>query len=286
MNVVRLVKVISIEDENDGGRIKVRLKPEDNRLKDSELPYAFPLLPKIFHLIPKVGEEVMVFTSENDEGFSQRYYIGPVISQDNHMFYEPYEYDSRTMLMGTRISPEVAESLKPVTDGAYAKKDEVAVYGRKNTDVILTDNDVRLRAGVKVCEENNKKNVEFNSKNPAFIKLKFNPTEQYADNDKYNSTVSIVGDKVLLLGNVPKNNEIITTNREDLISDEKLKELIEKTHELPYGDILIEFLRLFRDAFINHVHPFPTMKPCATQEIKNLQSYDLTKLISNSIRIN
>ena len=282
----RHVKVISVDDKNDGRRIKVRFKPEDNRLTDDKLPYAFPFLPKIFNIIPKVGESVLAFTMENDEGFTQRFYVGPVISQDNHMYYEPYELDSQTMFIGTRISPEAAESVKPDTKGVYPKKEDIALEGRKNTDIILTEDDVRIRAGVKLCNEENKREVNFNDRNSAFIKVKFNPDEQYADNDKYHSTAAVVADKVLLLGNVPKDGEIITADREDLISDEKMKELIEKSHELPYGDKLVEFLMMFRDAFINHVHPFPTKKPCATDDIKNLQKFDLTTLISNSIRIN
>ena len=283
---MRLVKVISVDDKNDGKRIKVRFKPEDNRLTDDNLPYAFPFLPKIFNIMPKVGECVLAFTIEDDDAFTQRYYIGPVISQDNHMYYEPYEFDSQTMFIGSRISPEAAETTKPDTKGAYPKKEDIAVEGRKNTDIILTEDDVRIRAGVKLCNEENKRDVKFNDRNSAFIKVKFNPEEQYADNDKYHSTAAVVADKVLLLGNVPKDGEIITADRDDLISDQKIKELIEKSHELPYGDKLIEFLMMFRDAFINHVHPFPTKKPCASDEIKNLQNFDLTTLISNSIRIN
>ena len=282
----RQVKVISVEDNNEGRRIKVRFKPEDNRLTDEELPFAFPFMPKIFNVMPKVGESVFAFTMEDDEGFTQRLYIGPIISQDNHLYYEPYELDSQTMFIGTRISPEPAESLKPNTKGAYPKKEDVAIEGRKNTDIILTEDDIRIRAGVKLCNEENKRNVNFNEKNPAFIKIKYNPEEQYADNDKYHSTAAIVADKLLLLGNSSKDGNVLKTDRDELISDEKLKELIEKSHELPYGDKLIEFLMMFRDAFINHVHPFPTKKPCSTDDIKNLQQYDLTTLISNSIRIN
>lgn len=284
--IARLVEVISIDDSSDGRRIKVRLKPEDNHLKDSELPDAFPLLPKTLHIMPKVGESVLVFNMEEDEARTQRFYIGPIISQDNHMYYEPYELDATRMFIGSRLSPDVAQSLIPSTEGAYPDKKDVSIQGRKNSDVILTENDVRVRAGVKVHDEDDKRKVAFNNKSGGFILLRYNPEEQYADNDNYHSTAAIVADKVLLLGNSPKKSEVITADKEELITDEKMKQLIEKAHELPYGDKLIEFLNMFRDAFISHVHPFPTMKPCNTEQIVNLKKYDLTKIISDSVRIN
>lgn len=284
--VFRIAEVISVEDESDGARIKVRLKPEDNRLTDAELPYAYPLIPKIIHIIPKVGESVAVITFDTSDAYTQRTYIGPIISQENHINYEPYGIEADSMFIGARVSPEVAESLKPKTRGAYPNKEDVAFEGRKYSDIILTDNDVRLRSGIKLPKENNPRDISFNDKNGAFLKLRYNPDEQNADDDSYNSTALMVADKVLLLGNVPKDGNIITADRDELVSDDKIKELIEKTHELPYGDKLIEFLIMFRDAFLNHVHPYPTMKPCYTDQLMNLQSYNLSTIISNSIRIN
>ena len=60
----RLCEVLSVVDDNDGLRIKVRLYPEDVKYKTiKELPYCFPLLPKHLHINPKVGECVLVFLS-------------------------------------------------------------------------------------------------------------------------------------------------------------------------------------------------------------------------------
>ena len=58
-------------------------------------------------------------------------------------------------------------------------------------------------------------------------------------------------------------------------------------YRMVYGEPLIEFLEMFRDAFFNHVHPFPTMTPCNTDEIKNLMQYQLKdNLLSNTVRLN
>ena len=280
----RICEVISIDDENDAGRIKVRLTPEDNSLRDSELPFAYPLLPKMLHVMPKVGEAVYVDNRSTTDATSLRRYIGPIISQKDFLYEDPFHLFATSTFPGSRISPMVGDSLKPETKGAYPKKEDIAILGRKYSDIILTENDIRLRSGTKLVDDNNK--VEFNNRNSAFIKLKYNPEQQQADNDTYNSTASIVADKILLLGNVPKDGNIITADTEDLITDDKLKELIEKSHELPYGDKLIEFLKMFVNTFINHTHNFATMSTCKSSDVKNLEKYDLTNILSNSVRIN
>ena len=67
-------------DDANAGRIKVRVDTDGNK-DTSELPYAFPLMPKTFHVLPKVGEGVLVVTGQIGNANSQRYYIGPIISQ-------------------------------------------------------------------------------------------------------------------------------------------------------------------------------------------------------------
>jgi len=45
-------EVISIEDETDGGRIKVRIPDLDTKTLNENLPWCYPMLPKFFHLYP------------------------------------------------------------------------------------------------------------------------------------------------------------------------------------------------------------------------------------------
>ena len=52
-NILKIAKVIQNNDENCGFRIKARIFSEDDNLSDNELPYAFPLLPKMMHVLPK-----------------------------------------------------------------------------------------------------------------------------------------------------------------------------------------------------------------------------------------
>jgi hypothetical protein len=87
---VRICKVLEISDDTDADRVKVRLLPEDSNKTQAELDYAFPLLPKMFHVKPKVGEAVLILLSNTNDGNSQRYYIGPIISQDHRLFFDPF----------------------------------------------------------------------------------------------------------------------------------------------------------------------------------------------------
>ena len=88
----RLCEVLSVIDDNDGLRIKVRLYPEDVKYKTiKELPYCFPILPKHLHINPKVGECVLVFLSTIDHSESNRFFLGPLISQPYTLNFDPVD---------------------------------------------------------------------------------------------------------------------------------------------------------------------------------------------------
>ena len=56
-NIIRFCEVLSVVDDKAGLRIKVRLEPEDANCKYiDDLPYCFPLLPKLNSINSKVGE--------------------------------------------------------------------------------------------------------------------------------------------------------------------------------------------------------------------------------------
>ena len=76
INTVRFCKVISVEDDTDADRIKVRLSPEDNTKTIDEIDYAFPLLPKMFHVKPKVGEAVFLLLATEICGLDLAGFLG------------------------------------------------------------------------------------------------------------------------------------------------------------------------------------------------------------------
>lgn len=283
--IIKICQVIDIYDETDGDRIKVKLSPEDDRKSDDEIPYAFPLLPKLIHIKPKIGEYVLVFLTEINNGYSNRYYIGPIISQPQFMEQDDVLTNVTSLYPGSYKEPDVAPSTNADSHGALAENKDIALYGRKKNDIILTDDDIRLRCGNRLKDDSVKGNIVFNRSDPAYILLRHNDSKQGEKDDEYRSTVNIVGDKINLIGNQSK-EPFRTNDKKDLITNDEIQKIIDKAHQLPYGDILVEFLTLFVDAFAKHVHPYPGLPPCQTSEYLETTTYDLKKMLSDSVRIN
>lgn len=290
MYTFKICKVFSVNDDTDSDLIKVRFRPEDDKISRTEdLPDCFPLLPKMFRVKPKVGEAVFVFTAITGEGNSQRLYIGPVISQTHKMLNDPYD-TAISFTNGAVLGPDIAPSTNPDTHGAYPEGDTVAVRGRGDCDIQINEDDLRIRCGVKISNsdsrnrfktwERRKKdnNAVFNKQSPAYMKLKY-----HRNASDYSTTATIVADKInLITHNIGRFN---LTDRDDLISDKAMDEIIKKAHQLPYGDILIEFLEIFRRAFLSHVHPYPGLPPCTTDDVVKVSSYSLKDMLSENVRI-
>ena len=283
--IIKICEVIDINDTTDGERIKVKLMPEDSGKKISDIPYAFPLLPKHLHIKPKIGEAVLVILSNVSNGNSVRYYVGPIISQPQFLENDNF-INSLSTYPGSFIEPDIAPSTIPESQGAFSKDDDIAIYGRKKSDIILTNNDVRVRCGHRHNDKSKKGGVIFNDVDSSFMLLKHNDNETIVnENEKYTSTATIVADKINLLGNNSK--EPFKTNDKDyLINDDEMKKIIERAHQLPYGDVLVDFLKLFVRTFLTHVHPYPGLPPCQTADYLETSTYDLNKILSESVRIN
>ena len=286
INIVKICEVVWIEDDTDGNRIKVRLTSDDFQTPVEELPYAIPFLPQMLHIKPKLHEAVLVLNAVANNGKSQRYYIGPLISQINHIYNENLfdatnQFDTST---GALEPSELRDVNK--TSGAVPKDDEIAIVGRKFSDIILSDNDLRIRCGAKKIDVLQPKTFSFNSTDSAYIKLKYHENG-LPGVEKCNSTATIVADKINLVGNRSNYHAYYLANDPDeFINDENMAHLINSAHALPYGDILLNFLALFRKVFMEHTHPFPMLPPCQPEDFKNLGKYDLNKILSESVRIN
>lgn len=293
--VVRYCQVLSVDDPTGGYRIKVALKPEDNhkvssdgRIDVDKLDYCLPILPGLFHVKPKVGEGCLVFTAVGNDGNSQRYYIGPVISQPNHLEYDPYFMGGDSLFRGSYLKPEPNPKEKPNTQGAYPNDSDIEVDGRRLAGIQITDNDVRIKAGVKRINHEDSRDITFNSKNPAYVKVKFKE-----DEDKHNnqSSTTVVSDQINLLGyNSRFIPEGLTDNKE-LTTDEKIEEIYEKAQRLPYGDELVSLLKLLVNAFLSHKHPYVGLPPVNSDNVANLKKesarlLDQGELLSDVVRIN
>jgi hypothetical protein len=284
--LVRFCKVISIDDDTDADRIKVRLSPEDNDKTDEQLDYAFPLLPKMFHVKPKKGEAVFIFLATANDGNSQRYYIGPVISQDHRIFNDQYFNGADSFLRGAYKKFDTAPRMNPDINGLLPNDDDVVIRGRKNSEIQISENDVTLKAGVKLLTHGNNYDMSFNEKNPGYVKTKYHLNPLI---DGSRSSTSIVSDKIFLVSNTSP-NYFKTTDREHLLTDDEYNKLISKAYKLPYGELLVEFLNAFVTAFIEHTHPFSMLPPNPAQTSDLLTKknvlLDRGEMLSDTVRIN
>ena len=279
--MIYIGEVIDIEDPQGGDRIKVRLKPSDLWKKNEEVDYAFPLLPKHLHVKPKVGESVLVICAVDGIQATQRYYIGPIISQPQDMHYDDSQFGATALLKRSIAKPKQSVAQDATAAGALAKPDEVAIYSRRNADVVLSDNDVRIRCGSRLLTpvrgNSDSSNIEFNKKNPAFIKLKYHETPltntlQPRTPDSM-STATIVADEIALLSHKSKDplfggNELVNTDEQ--ITDENLQKIINEAHVLPYGDTLVDFLMAFLQMFKSHTHNYNNDTPVEDDYAKAL----------------
>jgi hypothetical protein len=283
---VRFCKVISVDDNTDADRIKVRLSPEDNSKGINEIEYAFPLLPKMFHVKPKVGEAVLVFLASNNDGNSQRYYVGPVISQDHKLYNDPFFMGADSFLRGSFKTFDEAPRMDPEKKGILPNDEDIVIRGRKNADIQITEDDIRIKAGVKVTNEANKSIMMFNIKNPAYHKIKYHKSALI---DGSMSTSTIVADKINLLSNASRYS-FNTTDRNDLITDEELNNVLSNAYKLPYGEKLVEILKAIIDAFLKHTHDFPMLPPNQYHTVsllaKKSQLLDNGEMLSDTVRIN
>lgn len=294
--IVRFCQVLSIDDDTDADRIKVRLNPEDNSKTLDQIDYAFPLLPKMFHVKPKVGEAVFVLLANATNGDSQRYYIGPVISQDHRIYKDMYFNGADAFLRGSYKKFDPAPRMIPAQKPLLPKDNEVVIRGRKDADIQIGDYDVTLKAGVKVVPElygENRDvnpewtyNMEFNEKNPGYVKIKYhlNPL-----GDGSCSTTSIVSDKIFLLSNTSPNSFKLT-DKDSLITEEEYNKILDKAYTLPYGELLVDFLNTFVKAFVEHTHNFSMLPPntahTAALISKKNRLLDDKEMLSNTVRIN
>ena len=298
--LLKIGKVTEVENSltKDGtGAMRIRVKfPHDNgQNEDKKLPWVWPLLPKAFQTAPKIGEAVLVMNTDPSFPNSQRYYIGPIISQPQYQYKNNYD-DATTMLKGEMHEPIASIDTNPDTEGAFPKQTDVAVVGRKSEDIILRDDEINIRAGIrqKPAETNGLRDqgyIIFNNINPAYIQLKFNNTGSFTENANgdYHSSINIVADKINLISN-NDTSSIVTDNihgKDELISDDKLPSIIKELHKVPLGDKLVYLLKIMRGAIMNHVHPWAGMQQCGDWAgfIPLLEKYDIDSILSDNVRI-
>jgi hypothetical protein len=309
MKNIEIGWVASVNDPNSIGRIKVRIKGsssqggDDSISDDNDLPWSFPMLPKFFSVTPKVGEAVYVFVFGKDKEHTDRLYFGPIISQPQNFLLDKFPNSLAGFEFGLN-KPDISyQQLKDVV-GVFPDKEDVSIQGRYNTDITQKPNEIILRAGkfIEIPKTENNIGFKFNNKNQAYIQIKNNvnlTTKSVTDNNNNsNNITSIVSDKINFLTHNGLNNYELN-NPDGLLTDVELSKIIGTTEEggaqrMVYGDLLLEYLILLREAFSSHVHnnqgtSSPTDNTLIGNSVDtfNKKAVELEKrLLSKNIRIN
>jgi hypothetical protein len=273
-------EVMSVNDPSSLGRIKVWIKGSVSNGGDDEivnsgtdydkLPWCHPLLPKHLSVQPKVGEGVWVFVFSKEKESGDRMFIGPIISQLNKLDFDSAKTTALSGFNFGPTKPSINITNKggaiaiPELIGVFPNPEDVSIQGRYNTDITQKKNEIVLRAGkfVEAPIFNPSENpypFVFNTATQGFIQIKNNAVlettnvDQTLVNNKIGTITNIVSNKINLIthGGSPS---FEVTNQQNLISDEEMLRILSQAHQLPFGDILLQYLKLLKEAFLNHVH--------------------------------
>ena len=298
-------EVISIDDPQGLGRIKVRIKGPiglggDDGKTDTDLPWCFPLIPKHIGFQPKPKESVYIFTMSSDKQHADRLYMGPIISQPQKLNFDAHY---GTALAGFSFGTQAGNvNINNVPDikGVFPDPSDVSIEGRFNTDITQKNNEIIIRAGKFVNSSpsaSNPYSFKFNKTTQSFIQLK-NDTK--LNNSEKGTVTNIVANKINLITHSEGMPRFNVTNQDNLISDDELAKILSPeinggAHRLPFGDILLEYLILLRKALYFHVHngngnvATDLVTSGNVQALADFKSKaeDLEKkMLSNNIRIN
>lgn len=301
--------VESIADEFGMGRIKVRIKGAksvggDDGISIEDLAWCHPLMPKHISAIPKKGETVWLFIQSNKKKHSDRLYIGPLTSQLQLLnkdagFVSPLrpftfgQQDGDQAVTGEKISKTILSELI----GVFPNPEDISIQGRFNTDITQKDNEIVIRAGKFETSDKNKFKIEFNSKTQGFIQIKNNViiSPKDVETKETGTVTNIVSNKINLLTHKEGSPRFNLTDQEQLITDEEMLNILNDAHQLPFGDILLDYLKLLKNAILSHVHNGsgnPSTDLTSSGNIKSIANLkanaeDLeNKMLSKNIRIN
>lgn len=192
--VVNYGKVISNNDPMNLGRIRVEPAnwqnedqysafkgPTGKSLTEKDYwktqdPFVFmPLLPLFIYQVPKVGEYVHVIYYNTELQDRNKFYIQGNFSSPNNTKFEPYSSSLAFTANGDRnLQPNDIRN----SNGDYINVDQVGLYpnvntigflGRYNSDILLPENGVILRANT-IADGSDQLNPTFNKKH-SFISL-------------------------------------------------------------------------------------------------------------------
>ena len=297
IGTVREVEDKYSKDGFDGLRVRAELE-QDNPQNTNDIPWAFPLMPKMFHVLPKKGEAVLVFVEEEQghvKNSGIRYYLGPIISQDQYREFS-FKEGATSLMMSHKLNPANPISNYAITDGAYPKQEDVGVVGRGKEDIVLKYNgktsEVDIRAGIRSTPTNSDDpnffgNIIFNGIDPAYIQLKFKNGIATGQDHAANSVINMVANRINIMSNRDDAISHDLRDQNTLIPEDKMDTIMDNLHQVPKGDELVELLELMKGAIMHHVHPWAGMEQCGDWAgfINELKKFDIPSILSKYVRI-
>lgn len=272
-------EVIYITDETEGGRIQVKIPDLDSKTINDNLPWCYPMEPKFFHVYPRIGEVVRIFIEDIEYPQRSRFWMGPVISQ-----LQKIEYDSLyTALSTTNIgfsAPQKAPSTYPDAKGVYPNIEDIAILGRDNTDIILREKDIELRAGKHEPSDN----LRLNKLNPASARLTYDIIGDQQPPIRVERTVSssvTMADKIALIS-----HEGIPKFKAAEIDRNEREKIFDEGHPLGRGDVIADALELLRKSIVQHIHGYPGLEADKSGILVELEKADFTQILQKNIVIN
>lgn len=271
-------------------RIKVFIRGVDkNNASDSELVYCHTLLPRMFSVMPKVGESVKILLSDSRNTDIGRLWVGPIISQPERIAQDPHFHTALSGREGGSLNYGRSINTYNGLDGVYPGPNDVAILGRNNSDLLLKDNQVLIRAGKHELDNPLKRN----DKNPAYISLtilkpseinkqkQLNTSEKKLNLSEDRTDTVVMSNKIFLIGR-DSNSTVVKPN----LSKEDHLTLESKLHPIVYGDILYEFMLLMRSWVSSHIHEGDRLKPDNSGDTVKLEEWfskNLDRLLSKNI---
>lgn len=264
----RVIHYGSVERISDDGNMKLKVllrgidKSTSNPFIDDEddknyMVWCEPFLPRMFNVVPQIGETVKIILMDAKNPYIEREWIGPIISQPEKIKKDPHFFTSLAGKVGGLL--KLGRSIKTISEseGIYPGPNDVAILGRENSDIQLKANEVLIRAGQHVLDNP----LKLNEINPAYINmrvLKPSDLKENTENDvtkkELNLTENrtdtvIMSNKIFLIGR-DSNSKVIKPilTKEDHIS------LEDNLHPMVYGDVLYDFMVILREWIKSHKH--------------------------------
>lgn len=255
--VIHYGRVFEVSDDNNM-KLKVFIRGVDKvDAKSIDLPWAEPFLPRMFNVVPQVGETVKIILMDTNNPYSEREWIGPIISQPEKIKKDPHFFTSLAGKVGGLLKLGRSINTIPEAQGIYPEPNDVSILGRDNSDIQLKEGEVLIRAGQHII--NNP--LKLNDKNPAYInirvlkpsdfneKINNNPTENELNLAENRTDTVIVSNKIFLIGR-DSNSKII----KPIITKEDHIDLEGNLHPMVYGDVLYDFMVILRQWIKSHIH--------------------------------